>query len=381
VRAAIATPAPTTTARGPIGLPRFDAQLVVYAALLVGIGIVMGHSAAFGSPPPADGPPQPAKTVIWAAIGFTLFAVVARTDYRWLRRMAVPVYATVIALLVITRAFGSASFGAQMSVSVLGLDFQFSEIGKVLMVAVLAAFLAERRERVRHPSTILIAAVLVSVPAALVLAQPDLGTAVVFAAIGVGMLFLAGASVPWLIGLLVLGAAAAPVAVGMLRDYQRDRLLCFLDPGVDPRGACYQVVQSLDAVAAGGLLGRGLSVGGEDAAGRVPVQTTDFIFSVIAEDLGFAGGAVVLLLFGLLLWRILVIGWRAADPYAALIAGGLATIILFQVTVNVGMVLGVMPVTGVPLPFITYGGSSLISLLVGLGIVESVRARSARPDS
>jgi rod shape determining protein RodA len=193
------------------------------------------------------------------------------------------------------------------------------------------------------------------------------------------MLFMSGASLGWmgLFAATVIGAA--PVAIGLLQEYQRQRLFCFLDPYADPQGACFQLVQALNAVGAGGLLGRGLTVGAEDQRGYIPVQSTDFIFTVIAEDLGFVGGVVILTIFALLVWRILAIGWRAQDAFGMLIAVGLASAILFQILVNVGMVIGIMPVTGIPLPFVTYGGSSLISLLFGMGILESIRMRSHKP--
>jgi rod shape determining protein RodA len=274
---------------------------------------------------------------------------------------------------------GTNLFGAQMSVTFAGLDFQFSEVSKVLMIAVLAVYLAGRRERIGRLSTILVAGAIMALPTFLVFRQPDLGTAMVFVAVLVGMLFLSGASLGWmgLMGALVIGAA--PVAVSMLHDYQRQRLFCFLDPYADAQGACYQLVQALNAVGSGGWLGRGLTVGGEGQRGYIPVQSTDFIFTVVAEDLGFLGGAVVLILFALLVWRILLIGWQAQDALGTLIAVGLATMIVFQMVVNIGMVTGIMPVTGIPLPFITYGGSSLISLLFGMGILESIRMRSAKP--
>lgn len=358
----------------------FDLQLLLYVLLLISVGVVMGYSAAFNDPPPAAGMSQTVKTLIWAAIGLTLFFVAASVDYRWLRTLAVPIYATVLGLLLLTMFAGRNLFGAQMSVTLAGLDFQFSEVGKVLMIAVLAAFLSSRRERIGRLATIVVAGVLMGVPTLLVFAQPDLGTALVFVAILVGMLFISGASLGW----MGLGAAAvigaAPVAFGLLHEYQRNRLLCFLDPYADAQGACYQLVQALNAVGSGGLLGRGLTVGGEGQRGYIPVQSTDFIFTVVAEDLGFVGGVVVLTLFSLLVWRILLIGWRARDAFGLLIAAGLASMILFQLLVNVGMVTGIMPVTGVPLPFITYGGSSLISLLFGLGILQSVRMRSHKPD-
>jgi rod shape determining protein RodA len=358
---------------------RFDLQLLLYVVLLIGFGVLMGYSAGFGAAARSGELPQTLKTVIWASLGLMAFLVAASIDYRWLRGLAAPMYAGIIGLLVVTMVAGTNLFGAQMSVTVLGLDFQFSELCKVLIVAVLASFLAGRGERIRHPSTIVIATALVAVPAVLIFRQPDLGTAVVFGAVLVGMLFLGGASVGWLgVGLAGL-ATAAPVALSLLQEYQRRRLLCFLDPYADPQGACFQLVQALNAVGSGGLLGRGLTVGAEGQRGYVPVQSTDFIFTVVAEDLGLVGGLVLLALFALLVWRILLIAWHADDAYGALLATGVATIIVFQVVVNIGMVIGLMPVTGIPLPFVTYGGSSLVSLLLGLGIVESVRMRSVTP--
>jgi rod shape determining protein RodA len=356
----------------------FDVQLIVYVLLLIGVGVVMGYSASFNAET-GGGMSQTVKTVIWASIGLTLFFVAASIDYAWLRTLAAPIYLIVIGLLILTMVVGTNLFGAQMSVTVAGLDFQFSEVSKVLMIAVLAAYLAGRRERIGRLGTILVAGALMALPTLLVFRQPDLGTALVFVAILVGMLFLSGASLGWM-GLFAAGVVgAAPVVIGLLHDYQRQRLFCFLDPYADPQGACYQLVQALNAVGSGGWLGRGLTVGGEGQRGYIPVQSTDFIFTVVAEDLGFVGGMVVLTLFGLLIWRILLIGWRARDLFGTLIAAGLATMLVFQITVNVGMVIGVMPVTGIPLPFVTYGGSSLISLMFGMGILQSVRMRSEKP--
>ena len=358
----------------------FDTQLLLYVLLLIAVGMVMGYSAGFNDPAPAAGMSQTVKTLIWAAIGLTLFFVAASVDYHWLRTLTLPIYLVVLGLLTVTMLVGTNLFGAQMSVTVAGLDFQFSEVSKVLMIVVLAAFLAGRRGRIGRLSTILVAGAIMAVPTFLVFRQPDLGTALVFVAILIGMLFMSGASLGWM-GLMTAGVIAlAPVGVSMLHEYQRTRLFCFLDPYVDAQGACYQLVQALNAVGSGGWLGRGLTVGGEGQRGYIPVQSTDFIFTVVAEDLGFLGGAVLLILFGLLVWRILLIGWQARDAFGMLIAAGLASMILFQLLVNVGMVTGVMPVTGIPLPFVTYGGSSLISLLFGLGILESIRMRSNKPE-
>ncbi len=357
----------------------FDLQLFLYVVLLIGFGVVMGYSAGFNEPATGGGMTQTVKTLIWAAIGLTLFFVVASVDYHWLRTLAGPIYLAVMALLAVTMLIGTNLFGAQMSVTVAGLDFQFSEVSKVLMIAVLGAYLAGRRERIGHLSTILVAGALMAIPAFLVFRQPDLGTALVFIGILVGMLFMSGASLGWM-GLMTAAiVGAAPIVIGTLQEYQRQRLFCFLDPSADPQGACFQLVQALNAVGSGGWLGRGLTVGGEGQRGYIPVQSTDFIFTVVAEDLGFVGGVVVLTLFGLLVWRILFIAWQARDAFGMMIAVGLASMILFQVLVNIGMVIGVMPVTGIPLPFVTYGGSSLISLMFGMGILQSIRMRAHKP--
>ncbi|HEV7199379.1 MAG TPA: FtsW/RodA/SpoVE family cell cycle protein [Candidatus Limnocylindria bacterium] len=354
----------------------FDWQLTLYLLLLIGFGIVLGISAAWNEAGSAGGIPQPVKTVIWTLLGFSLMTVAASVDYHWLRTFAIPIYLFTLGLLVVNLVAGTAISGAQLSVTIAGLDFQFSEISKVLMVVVLAAFLAGRGQRIGRLSTILGAGLLVALPTALVLRQPDLGTALVFVAILGGMLFISGASIGWMALLLGVAVVMTPLALGRLADYQTARLLCFLDPAADPQGACYQLVQALNAVGSGGWLGQGLTAGDANQLGFLPVQTTDFIFTIVAEELGLAGSLILLALFGLLLWRITIIGWRAKDGLGRLVAMGLATMLLFQVVVNIGMVIGLLPVTGIPLPLITYGGSSTVSLLFGMGLVQSVRMRT-----
>jgi rod shape determining protein RodA len=356
----------------------FDWQLLLYLLLLVGFGAVMGYSAnyqAIGG----GGLSQTVKTLIWTSIGLTLFFVAANLDYHWLQTFATPIYLVVLGLLLATGLIGRNLFGAQMSISVAGIDFQFSEISKVLMIVVLAAFLASRRENIGRLSTIVGAGLLMALPTYLVYRQPDLGTALVFVAILLGMLFMSGAGVGWLALLGGVTVAIAPIAVGALAAYQRQRLFCFLDPSADPQGACYQVVQALNTVGSGGLLGQGLTAGRQNQLGFLPVQSTDFIFTVVAEELGFLGGMILLALFALLIWRVLKVGWGARDPFGANIAAGLGSLLLFQITVNIGMVTGIMPVTGIPLPFITYGGSSMISLLFGMGLLQSVRVYAWKP--
>jgi rod shape determining protein RodA len=248
------------------------------------------------------------------------------------------------------------------------------------MIAVLAAFLASRRDRIRNFSTVLGAGLLVAPPLALVLVQPDLGTSLVFGAVLAGMLFMTGTRLRWLLAGAAVVLAALPVIwLEVLKDYQRRRLISFLDPSADAQGSGYQVVQSQIAVGSGGLFGKGLTNGGQSGQGFLPEQTTDFAAAVLLEELGFVGGAVLLLLFAALIWRVLLIGWRSDHLFGIAFASGVASLILFQLLVNVGMVLGMMPVTGIPLPFVTHGGASLISLALGLGILQSINMRRYNP--
>jgi rod shape determining protein RodA len=357
----------------------FDTQLALYMVLLIAFGVVMGYSAGFAETGAASGFSQSVKTLIWTSIGLIIFFMAASVDYHWLQTLTVPIYVVVLGLLTLTMLIGTSLFGAQMSITVAGLDFQFSEVSKVLMIVVLASFLSSRRERIGKLSTLVGAGLLMAIPTFLVFQQPDLGTALVFVAILIGMLFMSGASIGWMGVLAGISVGAAPLVVQSLAEYQRARLFCFLDPSADPQGACYQLIQALNAVGSGGVFGQGLTAGRQNQLGFLPVQSTDFIFTVVAEELGFVGGIVLLGIFALLIWRILAIGWGARDALGMMVATGLASMLLFQIMVNIGMVIGIMPVTGIPLPFVTYGGSSMISLLFGMGILQSIRMHARKP--
>jgi rod shape determining protein RodA len=263
----------------------------------------------------------------------------------------------------------------------MGLQFQFSELAKVLMIVVLASYLGTRMGRLGSIWSILGAGILAGPPFALVLLQPDLGTALVFGAILGATLFMSGASLRWL-GVLAAGAVATIPFVWayVLQDYQKARLIAFLDPMADVQGTGYQLYQSQIAVALGGWFGVGLTNGLQNAQGLLPVQDTDFVAAVLAEELGFVGMMVVILLFVALLWRILLAGWRSRDAFGTVFACGVAAWLLFQLIVNVGMVVGIMPITGIPLPFISHGGASLISIALALGIIESINIRQGRAE-
>jgi rod shape determining protein RodA len=355
----------------------FDIQLAVYAIALVIIGLLMAFTNS-GDAPLAAGSLF-TRALMWMAIAMIVFTLAAAFDYRWARTFAWLIYLVNLALLALTLAIGSGVGGVSRWVSIGGLQFQFSEIAKVLMALVLAAWMAHRQARIEGLGTIVGAVLIAGPPLALVLIQPDLGTSLVLGAILVGTLFMSGASLRWLAAGAVLVLALLPIVwTQVLQDYQKQRLISFLDPSADPQGSGFQLLQSQIAVSSGGVFGRGLT-NGTTGADYLPVQATDFVFARVGEELGFLGGLLVLVLFTLLLWRVLVIGWRCRDPFGLAFAGGVGGMLLFQLLVNAGMVLGVMPITGIPLPFITHGGASLVSTALALGLLESIAMRQGKP--
>jgi rod shape determining protein RodA len=360
----------------------YDLQLTVYAALLAGIGLVMAYTNSVESGASAlESGSTFARGLLWAGIAIVVYVAATAFDYRWLRTFTWPLYAANLALLLVTLIVGDGVGGTSRWINLGPLSFQFSELAKIGMIAVLASYLTSRSARLDSLSTILGACVLIIPPWILVLMQPDLGTSLVFGAILVGMLFMSGASLKWLTALAAVGIAAFPfVWSNVLRDYQKERLLSFLDPLADIQGSGYQLYQAQIAVGSGGLFGKGLTNGTQNQLDFLPVQTTDFVFAILAEELGFLGGMVVLALFVVLIWRVLAAAWRSRDPFGLSFAAGVASMLLFQLVVNVGMVIGIMPITGIPLPFVTHGGASLISLAVGLGVIQSINTHQSRAE-
>jgi rod shape determining protein RodA len=358
----------------------FDLQLVTYAALLVAVGLVMAYTNSVEAGSVAvQADTTFSRGLMWAAIAVAVFVVATFFDYRWLKTLAWPIYAVQLGLLVVTLLIGDGIGGSARWVALGPLTFQFSELAKILMIVVLASYLASRESRLDSPVSVLGACLLVGPPLALVMLQPDLGTSLVFGAILAGMLWMSGVSLRWLAVLAIGTVAMVPIAWNyLLRDYQKERLLQFMDSNPDIQGAGFQLHQAQIAVGSGGLVGKGLTNGTQTQGGFLPVQATDFVFATLAEELGFVGGVVLFILFVLLLWRVLVSGWRSKDSFGTFFAAGLASMILFQLVVNVGMVLGMMPITGIPLPFVTHGGASLVSMAAGLGILQSVNIRQNR---
>jgi len=360
----------------------FDLQLAAYAALLATLGLVMAYtnSVEAGQTALTAGTTF-VRGLMWTGIALIAFVVATAFDYKWLKTFAWPLYGLQLGLLVLTLAIGHGVGGSSRWISIGPFDFQFSELAKILMIVVLANYLSARQGRLGSLGSILGACVLVIPPWMLVMLQPDLGTSLVLLAILGGMLFMSGASLRWMGALGAVVLAALPFLwTYVLRDYQKQRLTAFLDPASDVQGAGYQLYQSQIAVGSGGLLGKGLTNGTQNQLDFLPVQESDFVAAIYLEELGFIGGLILLVLFAALLWRVLVAGWRSKDPFGMMVAAGVASMILFQLFVNLGMVLGIMPITGIPLPFVSHGGASLISLAIGLGIIQSINIRQTRAE-
>ena len=375
-------PSRWTAARVSVVWRAFDLQLVTYAALLLCFGLAMAYSnTVTGGVGVLEGDSVFLRTLMWSAIALAVFLLATSFDYHWLKTFAWPLYVIQLGLLVMTLVIGEVQGGAASRVSVFGLQFQFSELAKVLMIVVLANYLGSRVGRLGSFWALLGAGILAVPPFVLVLMQPDLGTALVFAAILVGTVFMSGASLRWMGAGVVAVVAAFPfVWTYVLADYQKARLTSFLNPLADIQGTGYQLYQAQIAVGSGGWVGKGLTNGTQNALGLLPVQDSDFVFAILAEELGFVGAIVVLVLFVGLLWRVLAAGWRSKDPFGTIFACGVAAMLLFQLFQNVGMVIGIMPITGIPLPFISYGGASLISIALALGILQSINIRQGRAE-
>ena len=323
------------------------------------------------------------RQAIAAGIGFAGFLVALTLDPDRLRRAQRPLYVVTIVLMLLVFPFAESTRGAKRWIDVGPFQFQPSEFGKLLFVIALAGFLADRARRLREPRVVLQALGLASVPILLVFKQPDLGTALVYTAALAACLFVAGVRWTHLTVLAVLAATVLvsivwllPAAgVDVLEPYQVERLTGFADRQRDLAGINFNVDQSITAVGAGGLNGRGVDAATQTRLAFLPEHATDFVFASFAEQRGFVGAALLLGLYLLVVWRGLRVITVARDAFGAIVAGGIVLAFLFQVFVNVGMTMGIAPVTGIPLPFVTVGGSSMVANLLAIGVLQSIHAR------
>jgi rod shape determining protein RodA len=342
---------------------RLDHLQPLLAGMLVALGLMTVYSAR------ADW----VRQLVWVVLGAAAYAAATAFDYRRLRPLAPWLYLGMLAMLLAVRLLGRTTLGAQRWLSVAGFPLQPSELSKLLLVVVLAAYLS-RVERLSWRA-FLGALGLVAPVAALILLQPDLGTTIVVIAVAMGMLFLGGASVIQLGSLAAFATLAVPLLPHLLHGYQRRRLEIFLNPNSDPLGAGYNLLQARIAVGAGGMFGQGWLHGLQGALGFVPERATDFVFAVFAEQFGLLGSLLLLSIFGTLLIRVLRSMAVAPDRFGSLVAAGVFVMVLTQVVENVGMNIGVLPIAGIPLPLISYGGSATVTTLAALGLVQSVTLR------
>jgi rod shape determining protein RodA len=326
------------------------------------------------------------RQVTYLIVGLIAMVVLSRIDYGGLRRFKEVIYGLLIFSILAVFAIGHANNGAQRAISLPFFSFQASEIGKVLLILALSSYIVDRARRLRERDTTVRVMLAALVPATLVIAQPDLGSGLVYTVIAFTLLFVAGT--PWrqllalvalVVAVVALVLSAAPLTGHhVLKPYQEERLTAFLHPSNDPQKAGWQQQESKIAIGSGQKTGRGENAT-QIRLSFVPEGDTDFVFAAVGEQYGFVGAAFVLCLFGLLIWRALRILVMAKDLFGSLVAGGVAAMLMFQVFVNVGMTIGIMPITGITLPLMSYGGSSVITTLLAVGLLQSiyVRARAA----
>ena len=353
-----------------------DVILLAATAALVLCGIALVYSATRGIDPAAFSRFHLQRQSLFAVVGALLGTVAAVVDYRRLRPLVWPLYGiTLLALILVLTPLGAVRQGARAWFVLGDYQVQPSEFAKLAMVVVLAHYAARCGGRMSLRQ-LLTALVLVAAPAVLILREPDAGTAVVFAVIAMGVLLVAGAQVRHIVVATALGLVGLGLILSsdLVREYQRQRLESIVNPGGDP-GDTFNIEQSQIAIGNGGLTGQGYGQGSQTRSGLVPAQETDFIFTVLGEELGFLGSVVIIGLLGVLLWRI----WRSArvagDLFGSLLSTGVLCMILFQVFQTVGMAMGIMPVIGIPLPLLAYGGSSLLTTMMALGLVLNVSMR------
>lgn len=360
----------------------FDFAMLLSAAALVVFGLALiysGSISTYGDSTAILGHPI-ARQVGFALAGTVVMVAVARVDYRNWSGAALLLYGASILALLVVLLIGQSAFGSRRWILVAGTPLQPSEIAKLATIVLLARYLSDNEHRMDRPGVLLTSLAIAALPASLVFIEPDLGTAVVFLAIWGGMIFLAGVPVRHLLMLGASTVAAIPfLMLVALNGYQRERLAIFVDPGRDPFGTGFNILQAQIGIGSGGLWGKGLTHGTQTQLDYLRTQTTDYVFSVLGEELGFVGALVLFSLFILLLMRGLRAATLAPDSFGRLIATGTVIMILFQVFINVGVNLRLFPVTGIPLPFISQGGSSLITLFAALGLLQSILLRRRAP--
>lgn len=353
-------------------LQSLDLPLILCTVASFMIGVAIIFSATNGDRDFAI------RQSVYGVIGLLLMFGVSRFDYRFLESFTIPLYLLITGLLGVVLVIGHVANGSQRWINLGFFPLQPSELAKLGLIVVLAKLLSSHSTELGRVKWFIAAGVVTAIPMALVFEQPDLGTAMMLGAIFLGLTLAAGVRLRIFAGAIMLALPALYVFWNyLMHDYQRDRLLIFLDPEKDPAWGGYNIIQSRIAVGSGGWFGQGYMAGHQSQLEFLKVRYSDFIFSVVGEEFGLIGSLALITLLLLIVWRCLAVASRSNDAFAGLLCVGVATWIGVQVFVNVGMNIGLMPVTGIPLPFISYGGSSLMSMFLGLGLVHSVAVRSS----
>ncbi|MGD0765811.1 MAG: rod shape-determining protein RodA [Dehalococcoidia bacterium] len=361
----------------------FDYVLLLASLALVGYGILLIYSGSLPSYKNASAvlSHPVAKQIAFAIIGVAAMLALSRIDYQILGRVASALYVGALGALAFVLVVGAAIYGSRRWIEVGGTQVQPSEITKLVLIIVLSKYLADRQEQIGQVKTFAVSLLIVLLPMMLVFAEPDLGSAVILFAIWLAIVIVGGARSRHVLGLFGAAAVAAPFAlIALINNYQRERIATFLDPGKDPLGAGFNTLQAEISIGSGKIFGKGLTHGTHTQLDYLRTQTTDYLFSVLGEELGFVGVMVLFALFLLLLMRGLQTASSSRDPFGRMMATGIVTYILFQVFINIGVNIRLLPVTGVPLPFISQGGSSLVTLFIALGILQSIRTHKRLPD-
>ena len=359
-------------------LRRTDLALVLAAAGIVIMSLVIIGSATHINTPSDDRYWYVARQGIFTLFNIGVAIFLMNFDYKMLQGYGNKLYIFNLIMLLAVMFLGHSALGAQRWISIGPISIQPSEFSKIIMIISLATVMEHRIGKLNSLHDLLPVAAYVGVPFLLVLKQPDLGTSLVFMAIFLGMLFVCGINLRLLGGLFAAGVAMMPLLWHFLKDYQKMRIMVFMDPNVDPLGSGYHIIQSKIAIGSGMLFGKGLFQGTQSQLNFLPENHTDFIFAVVGEELGFLGVVVLLLLYLVVLWRGIKIAQDASDIFGRLLAAGNTSMLAFHVLVNVGMTLGIMPVTGIPLPLMSYGVSSLTTNIMSIAILLNIQLRKQK---
>tara|TARA_Y100001958_G_scaffold148351_1_gene129926 strand:+ start:572 stop:1696 length:1125 start_codon:yes stop_codon:yes gene_type:complete len=355
-----------TTQLVSIGL--LNMPLIFITALLGLIGVMVLYSVAGG-----DFSPWAWRHATRLAVGLLLMYAIANLDLRTIFNFSYPIYGGFFLLLIAVELVGNSGMGAQRWLNLGFVTLQPSEFMRFALIMALARYYHTlHRDDVSQPLGLVVPMAMIGLPALLVFAQPDLGTALMLAASGIGLVFLAGVSMRYFLAGIAIAIAAVPVVWNYLFEYQKERVLVFLDPERDPLGAGYHIIQSKIGIGSGGLFGKGIAQGTQSQLNFLPERHTDFVFAIYAEELGFIGSIILIFLFAVMIFLMFNIAAQMRHRFSQLTIAGFAFALSIYVTVNLAMVMGLAPVVGVPLPFISYGGTSLLTFMAGLGVILSM---------